>query len=128
MFSFLSEIEKFQKLQGIKKNKLADKIKTSASYLTQLYRGSKPLNFETIAKIQKALNIAFTVLAKPCNSEINIDENFFMDLKCQYKTSKGMWVYKNFSLPKDDEIYDNKIDESILKNAIEKYDDKAIPA
>lgn len=38
-------------------------IKTSGSYLTQVFRGDKPLNFITLAKIQKALNIRFEISA-----------------------------------------------------------------
>ncbi|NCW88573.1 MAG: XRE family transcriptional regulator, partial [Chitinophagia bacterium] len=38
---------------------LAQLIGTSPSYLTQVFRGDKPLNFMTLAKIQKALNVSF---------------------------------------------------------------------
>lgn len=63
MASFLSEIEKVQKVKNFKRNKLAELIGTSASYLTQVFRGDKPLNFNTLAKIQDALNIRFSVHA-----------------------------------------------------------------
>ena len=63
MASFLSEIEKVQKVKNFKRNKLAELIGTSASYLTQVFRGDKPLNFNTLAKIQDALKIRFSVHA-----------------------------------------------------------------
>lgn len=65
MASYLSEIEKFQKAHSISRKDLAATIKTSASYLTQVFRGDKPLNFYTIAKIQRALNIRFRVITIP---------------------------------------------------------------
>jgi transcriptional regulator with XRE-family HTH domain len=87
MAGYLSEIEKIQKQKGLKRNRLAELIKTSASYLTQVFRGDKPLNFETIAKIQKALDIRFTVTAHYQNEIIN---EF-------YNRPMSDVYYKNFS-------------------------------
>ena len=65
MFRFLSEIERVAENQGINKRKdLADLVGVSAGYLTQLFRGNKKLNFETVAKFQKALNIVFEIKAE----------------------------------------------------------------
>jgi ribosome-binding protein aMBF1 (putative translation factor) len=61
MSSFLSLIEIAQKEKGITRKELASLIKTSPSYLTQVFRGDKPLNFITLAKIQRALGIRFSV-------------------------------------------------------------------
>jgi transcriptional regulator with XRE-family HTH domain len=63
MANYLSEIERLQELEGVKfvRKELAKQIKVSASYLTQVFRGDKPLNFRTIAKIQRALKIKFHV-------------------------------------------------------------------
>jgi len=47
---FLSEIQEIADEKGIKRNELASKIGTSASYLTQLFRGHKLPNFNTLAK------------------------------------------------------------------------------
>lgn len=65
MFGFLSEVSKYQELQQMTRKTLSEKIGTSASYLTQLFRGNKPLNFETLAKLQKALNIQFQITTRP---------------------------------------------------------------
>lgn len=64
MAGFLSEIEKVQKQKNISRKLLAERINTSASYLTQVFRGDKPLNFVTIAKIQKTLDIRFEIHAQ----------------------------------------------------------------
>lgn len=64
MASFLSVIEMIQEEKGITRKELAYLIKTSPSYLTQVFRGDKPLNFITLAKIQRALGIRFSVELK----------------------------------------------------------------
>lgn len=64
MASFLSEIEAAQKIRNVNRGELARLIKTSPSYLTQVFSGDKPLNFNTLAKIQKTLNIRFFIQAK----------------------------------------------------------------
>jgi transcriptional regulator with XRE-family HTH domain len=64
MAKFLSEIEQQQKLKDIDRKTLAALIGTSPSYLTQVFRGDKPLNFKTLAKIQTVLSIRFDVSVK----------------------------------------------------------------
>lgn len=61
--NYLSEIERIQSETGFNRKELAQKIATSASYLTQVFRGDKPLNIRTIIKIQRALKIRFKVEA-----------------------------------------------------------------
>lgn len=63
MAGFLSEIEAVQDKQKISRKELAKKIDTSGSYLTQVFRSKKPLNFITLAKIKKALGIRFEINA-----------------------------------------------------------------
>jgi transcriptional regulator with XRE-family HTH domain len=67
MFRFLSEIERFQKMENVNRKTLAEKIKTSASYITQLFRGDRPLNILSVAKMGKALNIEFDIRARLVN-------------------------------------------------------------
>lgn len=63
MAGFLSEIEAIQDKQKVSRKELAEKIDTSASYLTQVFRSKKPLNFVTLAKIKRVLNIRFEIKA-----------------------------------------------------------------
>ena len=58
---FVSEIQQNLEERKINRKDLAIQIGTSPSYLTQVFRGDKPLNFKTLAKIQKALNIRFEI-------------------------------------------------------------------
>ena len=67
MFQFLSELQKHQELQGITRKELAEKTGTSAGYLTQIWRGDKPLSFLMLAKMQQALGISFKIIAHPVN-------------------------------------------------------------
>lgn len=61
MANYLSEIERLLGEKSLNRKELAIQIGTSPSYLTQVFRGDKPLNFKTLAKIQKALNIRFEI-------------------------------------------------------------------
>ncbi|UEG49261.1 helix-turn-helix transcriptional regulator [Ferruginibacter lapsinanis] len=72
MSGYLSEIDRLSEIAVINRGELAEKIKVSPSYLTQVFRGNKPLNFETIAKIQRALNIKFNISAEPKQTFISI--------------------------------------------------------
>lgn len=65
MAGYLSEIEKLQSIHNFRRNKIAKLTGISSSYLTQVFRGNKPLNFNTLAKIQRALKIRFEVYAQP---------------------------------------------------------------
>lgn len=71
-YIFLSEAQKAMDQKDLTRKQLAEKIGTSASYLTQLFRGDRLLNFKTVAKIEAAMNIRFEVNAAT-DSESNID-------------------------------------------------------
>ena len=75
MAAFLSEIEYVQEQKKVSRKELASMIKTSGSYLTQVFRSKKPLNFLTLAKIKRALNIGFEVKVyhKNIPDELNIN-------------------------------------------------------
>lgn len=62
-YIFLSETQKAMDRKDWTQKRLADEIGTSASYLTQLFRGDRLLNFKTVAKIETALDIRFIVSA-----------------------------------------------------------------
>ncbi|MBP7556641.1 MAG: helix-turn-helix transcriptional regulator [Chitinophagaceae bacterium] len=130
MFSFLSEIEKFQELQDVTRKKLSERICTSASYITQVFRGDKPLNFETIAKIQAALHITFHVHARPKGDEMVVNENVFLEnTRCRYNTRDGAWYWKSFNNEtKKEDKYDGGEDSPLINKVLKNYDDKAIPA
>ncbi len=69
--SYLSEIERLYQNIGLNRRELAEKIKTSPSYLTQVFRGDKPLNFITLAKIKRALDLRFDLIASFASEKKN---------------------------------------------------------
>ncbi|MDP1726585.1 MAG: helix-turn-helix transcriptional regulator [Bacteroidota bacterium] len=83
MFRFLSEIERLADERGINRKTLAKLINTSASYLTQLYRGTKPLNIETIAKLQKVLDVKFEIIATPSNWQPSVSKSTYKEIESQ---------------------------------------------
>ncbi|HEY1017919.1 MAG TPA: hypothetical protein VGE25_02930 [Sediminibacterium sp.] len=105
MAGFLSEIERVQKQKRINRKNLSQIIKTSSSYLTQVFRGDKPLNFATIAKIQRALNIRFEISAhyKDVLIENAFREN--QDVSDLYRQPKfkSTYLYKKYQ--EDSENY-----------------------
>jgi transcriptional regulator with XRE-family HTH domain len=76
MANFLSEIEGLYLEKGLNRKKLAENIGTSASYLTQVFTGSKPLNFMTLAKIKKKLGLQFEVKASLVSDEKKTDFSY----------------------------------------------------
>lgn len=60
-FAFLSGIERIMDKQNISREELAQRIGTSTGYLTELFRGTKSLNFDVLAKIKIALDVDFRV-------------------------------------------------------------------
>ena len=96
MAKFLEKIQEIATQKGLKKKDLAQKIGTSASYITQLYRGHKLLNLMTLAKLQRALNIEFDVAIKGSNQIKNpINEEFSgAYLKPRYASEKSGYFSK----------------------------------
>ncbi len=59
--AFLSNIEELMERSNMSRKQLAEKVGTSASYITQLFRGDKLLNLEMIAKFQKVFDVSFEI-------------------------------------------------------------------
>lgn len=94
----LSEISEITKKKDLNRKKIADLIGTSASYLTQLYRGNKILNLVTLAKLKKKLNL---------NIEIKVTENNYDELYNDFN-------YQN--LVKEVNVGDKTRNWTVLKN------------
>jgi len=74
---FISEIEELMEVNGNMSRKvLAEKLNTSSSYITQLFRGKKFLNFLTLSKLQRIFNIQFKIEAVS-NEKIESDNFYF---------------------------------------------------
>ena len=101
----LSGISVIADKKDLKRKNIADLIGTSASYLTQLYRGNKILNLVTLAKLKNKLDF---------NIEIKITENNYENLNSDYyfkklniERNKTDWiVFKNIT-SEDSEPFTN---------------------
>lgn len=69
MFKFLSSFEKMFD-SPIQKKEIAKAINTSPSYVTQLFKGDKLINFITLAKLQKAFDFYFEIEARKNSSDL----------------------------------------------------------
>jgi len=61
MFNFLDIVEKEMIAKQMNKKQLAEKLNTSASFVTQLFTGTKTINLLTIAKLEEIFDIKFQV-------------------------------------------------------------------
>lgn len=93
MFHFLDIIERKRDKLGWTRKQLGESIGTSASYITQLFRGDKLLNMPTLAKMQKALNLKFEISEKTSYKEMT------QEVRPPVSDGKGMWFYKSFDKP-----------------------------
>lgn len=62
-YRILSEVEKMCDKRKMTKKELAAAVGTSASYITQLFRGTKAVNMEIMAKFEKTLDFQFRITA-----------------------------------------------------------------
>jgi len=60
-YRFLSEVEKECDKRKISRAELAEMVGTSRSYITQLFRGSKRVNMDVLAKFEDVLGITFQI-------------------------------------------------------------------
>lgn len=60
--AFLNAIEKEAKIQGYNRKELAKKVGTSASYMTQIFRGNKIPNLRILVALGLALNKKFNAV------------------------------------------------------------------
>jgi len=92
MFRFLSIVETKLEELGWSRKQLAEKVGTSASYITQLFRGDKLVNMTILAKFQKALGIEFDIAEKQSYAKTVKDYSPISD-------GLGFWVYRKFEKP-----------------------------
>ena len=108
MFRFLSEVEGIMEEKDMTKKKLATLIGTSASYVTQIFNGNKIVNLDTLAKIERALDIKFDIKAKGEeleieSSDIDFLSSFFEALEKTVKAQEPPKIdWKVYVIKKDD--------------------------
>ncbi|MBL0912098.1 MAG: helix-turn-helix transcriptional regulator [Bacteroidia bacterium] len=63
-FRFISEIDRLMERDDMSKKELAALLGTSASYITQLFKGDKLLNMEILARIELVFKVQFGIEAR----------------------------------------------------------------
>jgi transcriptional regulator with XRE-family HTH domain len=61
---FLGLVDRKMGLESVSKKELAEKIGTSASFITQLFRGDKKPNWNILAKMSMELGLEFKVMTE----------------------------------------------------------------
>lgn len=105
---YLSEAQRIMDERGMLRKELAEKMKVSASFLTQLFRGDRPVSDYHKAQLQRVLGVRFEVQAldtegRLAMGEFNypevVEENY---MQAWFKVSGGFQAAKNEPAPKVD--------------------------
>ncbi len=108
MSKFLNEIESRTEEKKINRKKLASLIGTSVSYITQLFRGDKVINLETLAKFQEALDFTFEIRSGSNDYHRDIDEFYLLQSYKKHCTAHtDLWSYKNLEHSTSEIDYSN---------------------
>lgn len=106
---FLSKIQEVMSQQKMTRKELATKIGTSASWLTQVFRGDKLPSLETIVKLQRALNIEFDISLKDGSVPVYYAEEEENEAPIVPQTPfQSIWKDPNWSKA-DYENFDNNL-------------------
>lgn len=102
---FMSEVDTLMEKHQLNKKKLAKKLDVSSSYITQVFKGKKFLNFYTLSKLQDVFNIEFKIQAVS-KAEIERDTKLYCSdyFKHSRANKEASWIprqgikpnYKNF--------------------------------
>jgi transcriptional regulator with XRE-family HTH domain len=96
MYRILSEVERLSEEKDLNRKELASLIGTSASYITQLFRGNKVINLETVAKFQKVFDVNFEIKAIPNNASAAYIGISLDDICNSQKEIQGFWAFHKF--------------------------------
>jgi len=58
---FISEVDVLMEQHNLNKKELAKKLGVSSSFITQVFKGKKFMNFSNLAKLQEVFNIEFKI-------------------------------------------------------------------
>lgn len=122
---FFSIIQDEITLQQITRKELALRIGTSASWLTQVFRGDKLPNLETITQLQKALNIEFEIRQKNEVLPVSYQENEIEDKFKKIVKFKPVWLKEMMLENIDYDELSNELDRSSSRGKKSKYQEVA---
>ena len=79
-FKFLYLIEEAMEQKGVSKTQLAQKVGTSKSFITQLFRGDKTPSWKMLVKMARAVELDFEICVKNDNIPAKNKDNSFEHL------------------------------------------------
>ena len=91
-YRVLSEVNRTCEERNINKKQLATMVGASASYITQLFRGTKQVNMDVMGRFEEALDICFVIHAMP-DMESNTDFVFNLVDKLGVRSCKHKQRY-----------------------------------
>lgn len=94
MYRFLSELENVIEKRNLSRRELAELVGTSPSYITQLFRGNKVVNLETLAKFETALDFTFKIrIDGNINEWVDDNLDFHTIFSTKYHSKDGFWAF-----------------------------------
>jgi len=84
---FMSEVDVLMEQHNLNKKKLAQKLGVSSSFITQVFKGKKFMNFSILAKLQEIFNIEFKIQAVS-KTEIERDTKLYCSDYFKYSLIK----------------------------------------
>jgi transcriptional regulator with XRE-family HTH domain len=111
--NIINEILKLMVEQGMNKAKLAAKLKTSKSYITQLFSGDKLFNPKLLAKLQNIFKVKFHL-------RCDIIDECYGDYKSYSKNILNLYSEEKIESLKNelDDDYNEKIEYNTIKESI----------
>ena len=84
---FISEVDVLMEQYNLNKKELAIKLGVSSSFITQVFKGKKFMNFSILAKLQEVFNIEFKIQAVS-KAEIERDTKLYCSDYFKYSLTK----------------------------------------
>lgn len=91
-FKFLYLIEEAMEQKGVSKTQLAQKIGTSKSFITQLFRGDKTPSWKMLVKMARAVELDFEICVKNDHIPAKNKDNSFEHLSVNPYTTNDIFA------------------------------------
>lgn len=116
----LSQVKNESDSKKLYRKDIAKKIGTSASYLTQLYRGSKTLNLVTLCKLldKLDLDIDIDIYSNKYNVQRNDDINDYYERLVNIDGIDNAWLIYSDQPSKKESIVPQTYSHNVVKSSI----------
>jgi hypothetical protein len=124
-YRILSEVEKLCEEQNIKMKDLAAMVDTSASYITQLFRGNKQVNTAFMAKCEEAFEMLFEFSIRRAAMECHTPAKYDLSLdikgmQARHPETQFYGVTKGGAIDKTDQFLKEMAEDQKRSNSPKK--------